>query len=197
MTSSFLLILTMSAALPWLRLAKRNLRRESLRACGISTVCDFGLVLGTVLHAISVYRAHHRRERQKKLLTRSSSPHHVSTIHCRLSNRIHLCCHRSMRFAAPTFKLVPPTPVPLLTMRNHGHTEDPLHPLADDGLGSLPNHEQSTLLGSEQIHSPRSDEEEDEDHAREVLSWRRLPWWKRPSPYWSVMASSLHNVVFT
>ena len=45
------------------------------------------------------------------------------------------------------------------------------------------NHEQSAR-GSE--HSHLFEEEEDEDHARQVASWSTLPWWKRPSPYWSV-----------
>lgn len=65
--------------------------------------------------------------------------------------------------------------------------EDPLYPDSDDPDGrSHPSHEQSALLASGQIHSPLSEEEEDEAHAREVTSWKRLPWWKRPSPYWSV-----------
>jgi hypothetical protein len=25
---------------------------------------------------------------------------------------------------------------------------------------------------------------EDEEHDEEVTSWKALPWWKRPSPYW-------------
>lgn len=58
----------------------------------------------------------------------------------------------------------------------------------DDSEYSHSNHEQAALLGEEQIHSPLSQEEEDQDHAREVSSWRKLPWWRRPSPYWSVMA---------
>lgn len=71
-----------------------------------------------------------------------------------------------------------------------GHAEDTVHP-DDPEL----NHEQSPLLGSEQIHSPLSEEQEDKDHARQVASWKRLPWWRRPSPYWSVMAYIC--VVFT
>ena len=40
MMSFDLLILITRAALPWLRLAKRNLRNESLSSLGISTVWD-------------------------------------------------------------------------------------------------------------------------------------------------------------
>lgn len=46
------------------------------------------------------------------------------------------------------------------------------------------HHEESTLLDPEDLDSPITDEEEDEGHAEEVASWKKLPWWKRPSPYW-------------
>lgn len=73
------------------------------------------------------------------------------------------------------------TPPARVTMR----VEDTLVLDDPDDL-SHPNHEQSPLLGSVQIHLPLSGEEE-EDHVREVSSWKKLPWWKRPSPYWSVL----------
>ncbi|KAH0827047.1 major facilitator superfamily domain-containing protein [Lanmaoa asiatica] len=69
--------------------------------------------------------------------------------------------------------------------RGTGYAEDNFHSDVLDGL-SHPNHEQSALLGSGQIHSPLPEEEEDEAHAREVSSWKKLPWWTRPSPYWLI-----------
>ncbi|KAG6376479.1 hypothetical protein JVT61DRAFT_2472 [Boletus reticuloceps] len=64
---------------------------------------------------------------------------------------------------------------------------DSLH--SDDSELSRPDSDQSTLLRQEEIDSPLSVEEEDEDHASEVASWRKLPWWKRPSPYWVVFGT--------
>ncbi|KAI6097670.1 hypothetical protein EDD16DRAFT_594984 [Pisolithus croceorrhizus] len=29
-----------------------------------------------------------------------------------------------------------------------------------------------------------TDDDEEEIHAEEVASWKKRPWWKRPSPYW-------------
>ncbi|KAI6164539.1 major facilitator superfamily domain-containing protein [Pisolithus thermaeus] len=34
-----------------------------------------------------------------------------------------------------------------------------------------------------------TDEDEEEIHAEEVASWKKRPWWKRPSPYWLVSAT--------
>ncbi|KAG8217854.1 hypothetical protein J3R82DRAFT_6020 [Butyriboletus roseoflavus] len=80
--------------------------------------------------------------------------------------------------------------------RSPGRAEDSLHPDDSDGY-SHPNHEQSTLLASGQFHSPLSEEEEDEAHAREVTSWKRLPWWKRPSPYWVIFGIPFGSIGFS
>ncbi|KAF8136749.1 MFS general substrate transporter [Boletus edulis] len=74
--------------------------------------------------------------------------------------------------------------------------EDSLHH-SDDSELSRPDHsEQSTLLGQDEIDSPLSVEEEDEDHASEVASWKNLPWWKRPSPYWVIFGTFFSSTGF-
>ncbi|KAI6006691.1 hypothetical protein F5J12DRAFT_892867 [Pisolithus orientalis] len=51
----------------------------------------------------------------------------------------------------------------------------------DDGIvPDTPSHELDELEGS----SLNTDADEDEIHAEEVASWKKRPWWKRPSPYW-------------
>ncbi|KAF9246164.1 major facilitator superfamily domain-containing protein [Melanogaster broomeanus] len=53
-----------------------------------------------------------------------------------------------------------------------------------------------TLLG-EDMDSPVTDDEEEDDHVVEVASWKRLPWWKRPSPYWLVFGIPIGSIGFS
>ncbi|KAG9315966.1 hypothetical protein JVU11DRAFT_3621 [Chiua virens] len=67
-----------------------------------------------------------------------------------------------------------------------GRAEDSLYPDNREEHSNPESHqEQTALLGSEQEESLLS-EEEDEEHALEICSRKNLPWWKRPSPYWSM-----------
>lgn len=53
-------------------------------------------------------------------------------------------------------------------------------PRGDSIVPDTPSHELDELEGS----SLNTDEDEDEIHAKEVASWKKRPWWRRPSPYW-------------
>ncbi|KAF9218282.1 MFS general substrate transporter [Gyrodon lividus] len=57
--------------------------------------------------------------------------------------------------------------------------------------------EEYTLLGTNDIDSPVTEEQEDEDHAEEIASWKRLPWWKRPSPYWLVFGIPIGSIGYS
>ncbi|OJA18418.1 hypothetical protein AZE42_06990 [Rhizopogon vesiculosus] len=35
---------------------------------------------------------------------------------------------------------------------------------------------------------------EDKEHDEEVTTWKALPWWKRPSPYWLIFGSPLSSI---
>ncbi|KAG9318823.1 major facilitator superfamily domain-containing protein [Chiua virens] len=79
-----------------------------------------------------------------------------------------------------------------MTRRSAGRVEDSLHP--DEH--SSPNHERSTLLDVERDYSSLT-EVEDEEHAVEVASWKSLPWWKRPSPYWLIFGIPLGSIGYS
>lgn len=38
---------------------------------------------------------------------------------------------------------------------------------------------------------------EDDEHDKEVTSWKALPWWKRPSPYWLGRVSPASKIMLT
>ncbi|KIJ69039.1 hypothetical protein HYDPIDRAFT_23901 [Hydnomerulius pinastri MD-312] len=57
--------------------------------------------------------------------------------------------------------------------------------------------EETTLLGAEDMDTSVIDEEEDEGHAEEVASWKRLPWWKRPSPYWIIFGVPIGSIGYS
>ncbi|KAH7889409.1 major facilitator superfamily domain-containing protein [Phlebopus sp. FC_14] len=42
-----------------------------------------------------------------------------------------------------------------------------------------------------------TDQEEEENHLDEVTSWKRLPWWKRPSPYWIIFGVPLSSIGYS
>ncbi|KAL4072831.1 major facilitator superfamily domain-containing protein [Scleroderma yunnanense] len=63
-----------------------------------------------------------------------------------------------------------------------------------------PLSERGHLLHAEGIRTPLpvdEDGEGGEDHDNEVASWKRRPWWKRPSPYWIVFAAPITAIGFS
>ncbi|KAI6041355.1 major facilitator superfamily domain-containing protein [Pisolithus marmoratus] len=62
------------------------------------------------------------------------------------------------------------------------HSDSQLHP--DVVYRSVVRCTPSDELDEYEGNSLTTDEDEDENHAQEVASWKKRPWWKRPSPYW-------------
>ncbi|KAI6013542.1 major facilitator superfamily domain-containing protein [Pisolithus marmoratus] len=54
----------------------------------------------------------------------------------------------------------------------------------EEGGGGVRNEDSAEGLDEYEGNSLTTDEDEDENHAQEVASWKKRPWWKRPSPYW-------------
>ncbi|KIJ16785.1 hypothetical protein PAXINDRAFT_74219 [Paxillus involutus ATCC 200175] len=57
--------------------------------------------------------------------------------------------------------------------------------------------EEYTLLAADDMDSPVTDDQEDEQHAEETASWKRLSWWKRPSPYWVVFGIPIGSMGYS
>ncbi|KAF8843573.1 MFS general substrate transporter [Paxillus ammoniavirescens] len=61
----------------------------------------------------------------------------------------------------------------------------------------LHHEEEYSLLGAHDIDSPVNDDQEEDHHAEETASWKRLPWWKRPSPYWIVFGIPIGSMGYS
>ncbi|KIK98704.1 hypothetical protein PAXRUDRAFT_9354 [Paxillus rubicundulus Ve08.2h10] len=68
----------------------------------------------------------------------------------------------------------------------------------DEQAAEYVRHEEEyALLGADAVGSPVTDVQEDEHHAEETASWKRLPWWKRPSPYWLVFGIPIGSMGYS
>lgn len=60
--------------------------------------------------------------------------------------------------------------------------------------------ESGRLLHAGDIRTPLAVDEdgvEEGDHVKEVASWEKRPWWKRPSPYWIVFGAPINGIGFS
>lgn len=58
---------------------------------------------------------------------------------------------------------------------------------------TLHPHQQSERTLVDQDGSFQLDRE-DEEHDEEVTAWKVMPWWKRPSPYWSASEPAVSEI---